>query len=332
MNPPSITVLMPVYGRTKLLIEAWESLKAQSDPAWQLLIADDGSDESTAAWIEENPVLDQRTSWLRRTKNLGLFANLNYALNSLPLKGWILLLCSDDRLLPDGIAILKNLILSWQNADWIISTHLSIDSKGGSRPCTSSKDHNSFAQQSRMINASEFVPLLLQHGSINGNLSGLAFSLQLWHKAGEFRSDWCHAADWEWLIRAVEQSPVLLNRQPVAEVRTHDGQLSNTNRYDGHELREVAAVQRILLDHPLLKDHPHRNQWARYRMQFQLWNILKQLYKGHFDGLVDGLFEIQRTVGILPCFYALLLYLPKRLKRYFNCYDSTSTSNSIFNS
>ena len=34
-----ITILLPVYGRSALLAEAWHSLQGQSDPDWQLLIA-----------------------------------------------------------------------------------------------------------------------------------------------------------------------------------------------------------------------------------------------------------------------------------------------------
>ena len=308
-----ITVVLPVYGRADLLAEAWQSLKLQSDPEWQLLIADDGSDDYTANWIESEPAKDCRTNWIRRKHNIGLFANLNAALDTLPIHSWVLLLCSDDRLLPDAISNIKNLQLDWPGVSWILSTHLSIDNSGKPTAATSVKDHNCFSLNSCTIAASEFIPLLLQHGSINGNLTGMAFSMQLWRDAGEFRSDWCHAADWEWLIRAVEQAPVLLSRAPIAEVRSHGSQLSNKNRFSGDELREVAAVQLALINHPLLRAEPQRLSWAAHRMQFQLWNLIKQVINFHWHGVGPGLIEIQRTVGLLPCFIALLAFLPKRI-------------------
>ena len=308
-----ITVVLPVYGRADLLAEAWQSLKLQSDPEWQLLIADDGSDDYTANWIESEPAKDCRTNWIRRKHNIGLFANLNAALDTLPIHSWVLLLCSDDRLLPDAISNIKNLQLDWPGVSWILSTHLSIDNSGKAIAATSVRDHNCFSLNSRTIAASEFIPLLLQHGSINGNLTGMAFSMQLWRDAGAFRSDWCHAADWEWLIRAVEQAPVLLSRVPIAEVRSHGSQLSNKNRFSGDELREVAAVQLALINHPLLRAEPQRLSWAAHRMQFQLWNLIKQIINFHWHGVGPGLIEIQRTVGLLPCFIALLAFLPKRI-------------------
>jgi len=308
-----ITVVLPVYGRAGLLAEAWQSLKSQSDPEWQLLIADDGSDDYTANWIESEPAKDCRTNWIRRKHNIGLFANLNAALDTLPIHSWVLLLCSDDRLLPDAISNIKNLQREWPGVSWILSTHLSIDNSGKPTAATSVKDHNCFSLNTRTIAASEFIPLLLQHGSINGNLTGMAFSMQLWRDAGEFRSDWCHAADWEWLIRAVEQAPVLLSRASIAEVRSHGSQLSNKNRFSGDELREVSAVQLALINHPLLRAEPQRFSWAAHRMQFQLWNLIKQIINFHWHGVGPGLIEIQRTVGLLPCFIALLAFLPKRI-------------------
>jgi hypothetical protein len=136
----------------------------------------------------------------------------------------------------DAIATVKKLQQQWPEAPCILSTHLSIGSKGEPLPNTSATDHCQFAACTRTFNANEFIPLLLRYGSINGNLSGMAFSLQLWRVAGEFRSDWCHAADWEWLIRASDKSPVLLNREPIAQVRTHPAQLSNANQISGDEL------------------------------------------------------------------------------------------------
>ncbi|NBQ97653.1 MAG: glycosyltransferase [Bacteroidetes bacterium] len=312
MTAVEITVLLPVYGRSKLLKEAWSSLQAQSDPRWRLLLADDGSDSATASFIAEGPARDHRTTWIRRAQNLGLFANLNGAMGQQP-SPWWLLLCSDDRLLPDAVARLRQLHTAWPDASLIISTHKSIGPAGEPLPPVSAFHHDRISSKTTLLQPDQFVPLLLHRGSINGNLSGMAFRGELLEKAGMFRPHWSHAADWEWLIRAGEHAPVLLNRDPIAEVRTHPSQLSNANRCSGAELREVAAVQRLLLAHPLLQNEPRRFQWAAHRLQFQLWNLLKQVLGGHWQGIGEGLVEIQRTVGLAPVLWALLAWLPRRL-------------------
>ena len=316
MKPAIITVVIPVFGRAALLKEAWQSLKLQTDSHWHLLIADDGSDDDTAAWISSDPALDSRTTWLRRPQNLGLFANLNDAINCINDTGWVLLLCSDDRLLPNAIATVRHLQQKWPEAPWILSTHLSIGTKGEPLVNTSAIDHCQFALTTCTFKAEEFIPLLLRYGSINGNLSGMAFSLQLWLEAGEFRADWSHAADWEWLIRASEKARVLLNREPIAEIRIHPAQLSNSNRLAGNDLFEIAAVQSLLLSHPLLAHEPHRLKWACHHMQFHLWNLIKRLIQFRWRGIVKSLIDIHRTVGLIPCMLAFLSFLPIRVINY----------------
>ena len=166
---------MPVYGRSVLLVEAWHSLKQQTDPDWQLLIADD----LTASWIATGPAKDQRTIWIRRSQNLGLFANLNAALETLDEISWVLLLCSDDRLLPEAVATIKKLRNQWPEASWILSIHLSIGSQGEPLANTRDVDHFQFVPNTCTFISDEFIPLLLRYGSINGNLTGMAISVQL---------------------------------------------------------------------------------------------------------------------------------------------------------
>jgi glycosyltransferase involved in cell wall biosynthesis len=311
-----LTLLLPVYGRSSLLAEAWQSLQHQSDPDWLLLLADDGSDAETASWIAAEPERDLRTTWIRRDRNLGLFANLNAALNDYPWQE-VMLLCSDDRLLPHAVAQAKQMRSCWPQVGLIISSHLSIDANGMPLADVCGWHHNRVATTTTSFTSKQSLPLLLQYGSLNGNLTGMQFCRELWQAAGPFRADWRHAADWEWLMRAAEQAPLLLNREPLAEVRSHNDQLSNANRRGGEELREVAAVQQLLLAHPLLAHEPRRWRWAAHRLQFQLWNLLKQLAAFRWRGVGPGLGQIHQSVGLGRTFIALLVSLPERLQRRF---------------
>jgi hypothetical protein len=177
--------------------------------------------------------------------------------------------------------------------------------------------HNRVATTTTSFTSKQSLPLLLQYGSLNGNLTGMQFCRELWQAAGPFRADWRHAADWEWLMRAAEQAPLLLNREPLAEVRSHNDQLSNANRRGGEELREVSAVQQLLLAHPLLAHEPRRWRWAAHRLQFQLWNLFKQLAAFRWRGVGPGLGHIHQSVGLGRTFIALLVSLPERLQRRF---------------
>ena len=42
-----ITIILPVYGRSELLEVTLESVTRQRNKNWNLIVADDGSDETT---------------------------------------------------------------------------------------------------------------------------------------------------------------------------------------------------------------------------------------------------------------------------------------------
>ena len=190
-----------------------------------------------------------------------------------------------------------------------------INADGSQRPAVSSEHHNELRKTTGLVEPEQILPELLRMGSLNGNLTGMAFSKEHWQKVGPFREDWRHAADWEWLIRASETKPLLLNRKPIASVRTHEQQLSTQNRKSGHECREVAAVVTSLLKHPNLKDEPRRKEWAGHVMQFQLWNLIKAASQGNWRQLPDGLMAIHRSTGLRQSMVSMLCWLPERWAR-----------------
>ena len=311
-----ISIVLPVYGRPELLPEALSSVLHQKNPQWQLLIADDGSDQKTQALLHEwtKTHNNERIRWVRRPYNIGLFANLNRALSEID-NEWALLLCSDDYLHPTAIKTVQECRQRWPEAGLILSTFDSINSDGSSRPPDSAWHHDQVSRSTALISPQQLVPALLELGSLNGNLTGMAFSRSLWQAAGAFREDWSHAADWEWLVRAAEQGPVVLNRIPMASVRTHEAQLSNSNRRSGRELTEVAEVVRRLHSHPLLTDEPLRHQWAAEVMQHQLWNLIKQIPLYGTGPLMRGLPSIRTAAGLCDTTMALLRSMPRRLQK-----------------
>lgn len=316
MNEAAFTIVLPVYGRSELLEPALSSVLDQTSPNWRLLIADDGSDAVTqdflARWLAEHA--DPRVRWVRRPQNLGLFANLNKAIEDADTE-WVVLLCSDDLLLPSAVEEVEKLRNRWPEAGLILSTFDSINADGSDRLADSAWHHDQVSMETALVPPERFVPALLELGSLNGNLTGMAFRRALWREAGPFRGDWRHAADWEWLLRASEDQPLVLNRAPIAKVRTHESQLSNSNRRSGHELQEVAEVVRSLVSHPLLANEPRRYGWASHVMQFQLWNVLKGLGRQPAPTSLQALGAIHQASGLRQTAIALARWLPTRWRQ-----------------
>ena len=317
MKSQPITIVLPVYGRSELLEPALRSVLVQTSPNWQLLIADDGSDTNTQSFIQSwmKHYADPRMRWVRRPQNLGLFANLNEAIEEVRTE-WVLLLCSDDLLLATAVEETKKLRQQWPDTGLILSTFESINADGSSRRSDSAWHHDFICRKTGVVTPEVFLPALLRLGSLNGNLTGMAFSRSLWRQAGPFRSDWRHAADWEWLLRAGEHQSLVLNRTPIAKVRTHKRQLSNSNRRSGHELDEVAIVVKQLRQHRLLANYPQRKRWAAEVMQHQLWNIFKLMLDQGPGPLMSDLRKIHAASGLWSTILAVMRFAPERLRRW----------------
>jgi len=307
-----ITIILPVYGRPALLKSALSSVYAQTDPDWRLHIADDGSDDQTKKLILAQ-LQDHRVSCARRTKNIGLFANLNQATSEVQTP-WQLILCSDDELKPDAIRKLKRSIYDYPDASLILSSYESIDINGHLRHNVNGDFYDLFAQDTQCFPPGDLLKPLLRFGSINGNITGLLIRQSLFSDVGVWRSEWTQSADWEWLIRASAQASVLIRRDAIARVRVHEGQLSVSNQKTQRELLETLEILTKLIKHPLLVQYPERFRWAAYHGQFQLWNALKcSRHVGPIRTL-SQLFAIHRSIGLRRTTYALLRSFPARFR------------------
>jgi glycosyltransferase involved in cell wall biosynthesis len=73
--PPAITVLMPVYNAEKYLRQAVDSILNQSFTDFELLVIDDGSNDTSLEIIESYK--DRRIRLVKNEQNLGVLATLN---------------------------------------------------------------------------------------------------------------------------------------------------------------------------------------------------------------------------------------------------------------
>src|SRR5258708_32933603 len=70
MTTPAISIILPTFNRLKYLRLAVDSVFAQTFADWELLIADDGSDEETRAYLKGLESLPRvKLIWLSHSGN-----------------------------------------------------------------------------------------------------------------------------------------------------------------------------------------------------------------------------------------------------------------------
>ena len=66
---PTISVILPTFNRSRFLRSAVASVFAQSYTDWELIIADDGSDEETRSYLRGIMGPRVKTLWLSHSGN-----------------------------------------------------------------------------------------------------------------------------------------------------------------------------------------------------------------------------------------------------------------------
>ncbi len=97
---PVVSVIIPVFNRAQLVVEALHSLAAQTFKDWEAIVVDDGSTDGSGEAVSRFAANDPRVGLIRRTRppkggntcrNLGLATART---------DWIIFLDSDDLLAP----------------------------------------------------------------------------------------------------------------------------------------------------------------------------------------------------------------------------------------
>jgi glycosyltransferase involved in cell wall biosynthesis len=312
---PLVSVVLPVYNRQKYLGQAIDSVLKQTYKNWELIIADDASNDETKEFYKKYTQISQLKIYFN-SQNIGLFPNLNQAIKRC--KGaYILLLCSDDFLLPECLEKSLKFLQEYSSAGLILSSANIVDSNNQYLPSPAAYYYNQFAaQQLQLLMPHETLPLLLKYGSINGNLSGMFFSRDIYVRVGGFREDWKHAADWEWLYRVATSSPILISKTPVATIRHHAEQLSGINFRNLSNSLEVIEMVRILLADPYISKVDAAPRWALHIMQFHLWFAFKLALKGHFLEAFKIVKAVSQVTGFSSTLWTMLRWLPQRWRVY----------------
>lgn len=103
MNPPKVSIIVPVYKVEKYLPQCIDSLLAQTYPDFEVLLIDDGSPDNSGAICDEYAARDSRIRVFHK-ENGGVSSARNLGLDKAE-GDWVAFIDSDDCLDPDTLKI-----------------------------------------------------------------------------------------------------------------------------------------------------------------------------------------------------------------------------------
>lgn len=235
-SPPTISVIIPTYDRIEVLPRAIESVLAQSLPATEIIVVDDGSRDGTSAKLADYPVrvLTQANAGVSAARNHGIRASHG---------DYIALLDSDDAWMPDKLA--RQMDLFARNPDARLCHTDEIWIRRGKRVNEMKKHTKSGGWIfDRCVALCCISP------------SASVLRRDLFDVYGDFDETLPACEDYDLWLRVTAHEPVLFVPERLTiKHGGHEDQLSR--RFWGMDRFRIQALSRVLAD-PKLKDADRR--------------------------------------------------------------------------
>src|SRR5580693_2467327 len=234
MNPPKVSVLIPTYNYARYLPEAIQSVLEQDFQDFELLIADDCSNDNTAEVVRPFCTRDARVRFEVNSANLGMVNNWNQCLAKA--RGeYIKFLFGDDKLIHRQ-ALSKMLALLNQYPSAVLAASARAILDKDSNTVDIYRDLPEGCHYGRKI----ITAYLMENGK---NLVGEP-SVVMFRKTDArrgFDPKYQQIVDVEMWIHLLEKGGLAYTREPLCAFRVHSSQQTERNTASGLGRREHAV-------------------------------------------------------------------------------------------
>ncbi|RLP79812.1 glycosyltransferase [Mycetocola lacteus] len=236
----NLDIMLPFYGRFDHLVEAVESVRAQTDPNWRLVIIDDQyPDPAPGEWAAARAAEDPRIEYRRNEKNLRISGNFNESIRLMESEHAIIMGC-DDVLLPGYVAHVRALTQAYPDVSIIQPGVSIIDGEG--EPSSPLADRIKYRLRPAGTGTRVAAGEELVTGLLRGNW--LYFPSLVWRveelKKRSFRTDYEVVEDLVMVLEIIEDGGTLLiDEDPVVfHYRRHATSVSSKRGPDGKKFIE----------------------------------------------------------------------------------------------
>ena len=290
---PAIAVALPTWNGAAFVRESVESVLAQDNADFELIVCDDASRDGTWAMLEPYAV-DARCRLLRNETNRGLFATLNRIVREAR-SPWVHLWSQDDRMLPSCLGRTRAFADAHAEVGMIYSGRYHIDAAGRRRP--EALPDETPAIVSPLLAAR----IMFYFGSIAGNIANVTVRKDVFDTLGGFREDLAVSGDFEYWTRVSEGWPIGFQREPLIELRDHQGQLSRQRGSGTRFIRENRAIlDRLLLRLPE-DERPRARRYRRWVLEVrQFHHAVRCALAGDVRSCLDVLASLRAETALVP--------------------------------
>jgi len=219
---PLVSVCIPTFNRAALLRECIGSVLAQTLRDFELIVADNASDDETEAVV--NSFGDGRIRYFPNERNVGMRANWQRCL-ALARGEYVTILPDDDLMLPENLRLKAALLAANPAVGMVHSKFHAIDHAGQ----TIKLDSNYMHGLDRASDAIECRTQLLTANANTINAATVMFRKECYRRLGGFSDRLDFAFDWEYWMRIAVYYDVAFIARPLTSWRVHHEACSSRN-------------------------------------------------------------------------------------------------------
>ncbi len=192
-----VSVCIPTYNRAHFLPEAIASVQAQSFSDWELIVCDDGSRDGTPELMSGFD--DKRIRYIRHESNIGKSNNMRSGYEAATGE-YFVKFDDDDRLMPDFLAKMHQVLDQNPAVDLVASDHWVMDEKGEIQ--TNWSDANSVKWGRSQLDSGILPDLLHQVFVIQSlQIGATLWRLDALKDLDYMRQDWQNCEDNDLFVR-----------------------------------------------------------------------------------------------------------------------------------
>jgi glycosyltransferase involved in cell wall biosynthesis len=266
MREPKVSVCMPCYNRQDYVGGAIESVLAQSFSDFELLIADNCSEDGTPRIVQKYADKDERITFVRNPQNIGICSSLNSLL--LNARGQYIKFCfSDDILAPECLSVFVSIMDKYPNVSLITSFSKFIGDSSDIRG-------ESFFPGVGLLNGKKYQKDLLINGNWVGNMSCVMIRRKDLHIGlfSHILRSW--SGDHDMWIRLLGIGDAYVVSEILSFIRIHKGQESSIHAVDFRLIKERLMLANTAFQFPYIYgDYTKAEQKRMHR------HLLKRLVR-----------------------------------------------------
>jgi glycosyltransferase involved in cell wall biosynthesis len=292
------SIVIPAHNGERYLRSAIQSALKQSRPADEIIVADDASNDGTAAiarWFGD------RIQYFYNPQSTGFVDAWNRAV-TLASGDFVTILHQDDLLHPDYLDHMENAVLRYPGIRHLYAACDYIDAQGK----VTKMPPSPFSPEPVLYSGREYAHNYL-HGIITNRhihrCPGVTTARELLLRECTYRKEAGHIADDDFFLRVGSYTDVVGISQPLASYREHPG--SSTSKTELMSLRlaqDYVFQVRYHKEHDTLLHDEDKTHVNRMAVKFINLLLFQSLLNDRKDGMDKALNLRKELDSLLPLF------------------------------